>query len=242
MKKRRRRAAPRPAFKIRLSNPLLLEAAFTHPSFRYENPGRKLENFDRLEFFGDSVLNYVVCRKLYALFPEADEGVLSRLRSILVSRKILSRIAHEINLLPNLKVGRSLAEQKDFLKGKISADAFEAFIAAFYFDRGFEKTERFILKHFRSYFDAKKLFRLDPNPKSTLQELVQKHWRKLPEYESKPKDDKMETRVRVTGSLKASALGKTRKDSEEKAARLLLRILRQELVGRSKRKSSGKKL
>ena len=120
-----------PRFFLRFQNLKLKDAALLHPSYRNENPKHELyEDFDRLEFFGDSVLNFVMCQKLYDKFPEADEGLLSRLRSILVSRKILSRIAREIGLPQFLKLGRGLSSQEDFHKSKMFADAFEALIAA----------------------------------------------------------------------------------------------------------------
>ncbi len=221
----------------------LCEAALHHPSFRNENPALKFcDDFDRLEFFGDSVLNFVICRKLYKLFPTADEGVLSRLRSILVSRKILARIAKETGFTKHLKLGKGLAAQDDFLNAKMHADGFEAFIAAVYFDRGFEKAERFLLNCFRGYFDIKKLFRLDPNPKSTLQELSQRHWQKLPVYQSQQTEGGITTIVAINRRKQAKAFGRNRQESEESAARLLIRSLRQDLLGRSKRRSSGRKL
>lgn len=236
-----KKTSPAPFMKFRKAK--WLESALAHPSFRNENVGLKYSHdFDRLEFFGDCVLNFVVCRKLFAKFPEADEGLLSRLRSILVSRKILSRIAREIKLTQHLKLGRGLEGQEDFLKAKIYADAFEAVIAAIYFDQGFDKTEKFLLKSFTGYFDIKKLFRLDPNPKSTLQELSQRHWQKLPQYQSEFHDGNFKTTVSLNRRKKGEASGRTRQEAEEKAARLLIRALRQDLLGRLKRTSSGKKL
>lgn len=237
--------SPSKIFNVRFRKPSLLEAALRHPSYRNENPGsaKSLEDFDRLEFFGDTILNFVICRKLYEIFPEADEGVLSRLRSILVSRKILARVARSLGLPQKIKLGRSLRHQQDFLKVKIFADALEALIAGLYLDQGFEKTERFILRHFKNYFDAKKLFRLDPNPKSTLQELVQKHWQKLPVYASEITPRGVKTAVSITRNRQAEAVARTRRESEEEAARLLIRKIRQELVGRRlSKKLSGKKL
>ena len=219
-----------------------LEASITHPSFRNENAPTSLENFDRLEFFGDVVLNFVICRKLYEMYPEANEGLLSRLRSILVSRKILCRIAQDIHIARVLRVGKSLSQQEHFSKSKIMADTLEALFAALYFDQGFPKTEKIILKYFEPYLSIKRLFRLDPNPKSTLQELSQKEWQKLPLYSHEPATDGVKTFVQIHRNLKAHAVGKTRKDSEEKAARLLIRLIRQELLRRSKKKSSFKKL
>ncbi len=236
-------AGPGKLFGIRFRRKALLQAALYHPSYRNETSlGRNFENFDRMEFFGDAILNFVVCKKLYSVFPEADEGMLSKLRSILVSRKILSRIAKELKLPKHMRLGKSLQKQQLYMKSKLFADVFEALIAALYFDQGFPKTSEFILKHFKSYFDAKKLFRLDPNPKSTLQELVQKHWQKLPQYDSKLEEDRVETTVSITRGRKATATARTRRESEEKAARVLLKQLRQELLGRLSKKSSGRKL
>ncbi len=242
-KKNVKKTAGKKKFPFRFKVPALLDAALFHPSYRNENsPRPELQNFDRLEFFGDSILNYVICRKIFKVFPDADEGMLSRLRSILVSRRILSRIARELRLTKFIHLGKSLQNQPEFLKSKVFADTFEALIAAYYFDQGFEKTEKFILKCFRGYFDAKKLLRLDPNPKSTLQELSQKYWQKLPVYLSDTSNGDIKTTVSIGRTKQASASGRTRQESEEKAARLLLRSLRQDLLGRLKRKSSGKKL
>lgn len=227
---------------ISIRNKSLLESALIHPSYRNEHPTAALEDFDRLEFFGDSLLNLIVCRKLYQKFPEANEGLLSRLRSILVSRKILFRVACELGLWRHLKLGRSLKQQAGFTKAKILADSFEALLASLYFDRGFAQAERFILEHFGSYFDAKRLFRLDPNPKSTLQELSQKEWQKIPTYSHilTPRGIKSEVHIARIG--KAVGLARTRREAEEKAARFLLRRLRQALLRRSKKSSSGGKL
>ncbi|OGW79450.1 MAG: ribonuclease III [Omnitrophica bacterium GWA2_52_8] len=221
----------------------LLKAALIHPSYRNENRCGKLENFDRLEFFGDSILNYVVCLKLFESFPDSDEGFLSRLRSILVSRKILSRIAKKIRLSRHIRLGRSLQHDKSALKNKILADSLEALIAAYYFDRGIKKTSHWILKLYDGLFNARKLLRIDPNPKSTLQEIAQKNWQCLPVYASEITSRGIQTVVSIGAARKATAAAKTKRDSEEKAARHLIQKIRQELLARSKRRSSsGKKL
>lgn len=227
---------------IRFKNAHFAASALIHPSYRNECPIPGLEDFDRLEFFGDSLLNFVVCRKIYKEFPEADEGLLSRLRSIIVSRRILARIANKFSLPRVISISKSLKEQFQFSKSKIFADTFEAILGALYFDQGFAKAEAFILKHFEGYFDAKKLFRLDPNPKSTLQELTQKRWQKIPCYANEPKNGQIRTTVSVDRRRKAVAWARTRKESEEKAARLLLRKIRQEFLRGSKKRSSAKKV
>lgn len=206
-------------------------AALTHPSFRNENfrMTKGLEDFDRLEFLGDSILNEVICQKLFEKFPEADEGMLSKLRSILVSQKILSRIAQTMKLQNVLRISKNLRQNfKDFLKAKLLTDALEALFAAIYFDHGHDKVEAFILKHFKKYFDPKLLFRLDPNPKSTLQEMTLKKWQKLPEYTHAFSDKGVKTTVSAGGKRKASALHKIKRESEVLAARALIIRLRKE--------------
>lgn len=209
----------------------IYRAALTHPSFRNENTRttQNLEDFDRLEFLGDSILNEVICQKLFEKFPEADEGMLSKLRSILVSQKILSRIAQALQLQHILLISKNLRQNfKDFLKAKLLTDALEALFAAIYFDQGRHRIEVFILKHFKKYFDPKLLFRLDPNPKSTLQEITLKNWRKLPEYTHAFSEKGVKTTVSAGGKRKASAFHKIKRESEVLAARALIRRLRKE--------------
>ncbi len=204
----------------------LLASALTHPSYKHENQLKHLDDFDRLEFFGDTILNFIICKELYRKFPEEKEGMLSRLRSILVSRKVLSRIARAQGLFKHIRLGRALREQAEFSKEKVLADAFEAFLAALYFDRGLKASEDFLLKVFKPYLDIKKLFRIDPNPKSTLQELCQKKWQKLPMYESTVEENGIKAVVSISRKYKSTAMGKNRKEAEEKAARDLIRKIR----------------
>lgn len=216
----------------------LLESALCHPSYRNEQPCPPLEDFDRMEFFGDAILNFIICRELYRLFPQADEGMLSRMRSILVSRKILSRIAEGLHLAKEIKVGKSLHQHKDFTKTKIVSDCFEALIAAFYFDQGLPRAEQFILRHFRPYLNTQRLFRLDPNPKSTLQELALKNWKRLPVYQYRHVPHGIQTTAAIDARLKVHVTARTRREGEEKAARLLIRLIRQERSRRPKKRSS----
>lgn len=203
------------------------ESALTHPSFRYENSVPHLDHFDRMEFLGDAILNEVICRKIYQTFDDADEGLLSRLRSTLVSRRILIKIARHLKLNKFMRLGRGFKKSSPlFLKAKVLADVFESLIAAIYFDRGKLIAEKFILMHFDEYFDIKKLFRLDPNPKSTLQEISQKYWKKLPQYESTQVPKGIQVIAWIDGQKRAKAVARSRKEAEEKAARNLVIKLR----------------
>lgn len=211
------------------SNPKLLEAALTHPSYRNEHPHLRLADFDRLEFFGDAILNYVICCELIDAFPEANEGILSRFRSTLVSKRILCRVAREIQLGRIIKLGQGLRREKANQQNKILADTLEALIAAIYEDQGLPQAKEFILKHLGPYLNPRRLLRLDPNPKSTLQELSQKQWRRIPEYSWKSTRQGIRVEVRIGRKYHVAVTGKNRRELEEKAARELLRKLRKEL-------------
>jgi len=210
---------------LTFSNPKLLEAALSHPSYRNEHPPVHLPDFDRMEFFGDSVLNYVICCELVEAFPDANEGILSRFRSTLVSRKILARIARELKLKNWIKLGTGLAREKGNQQHKILADTLEAVIAAIYEDQGLARATEFIVKHFRAYLNPRRLARLDPNPKSTLQELAQRQWKKTPVYSWKLRRQGIQVEVRIGRKHRYAVTGKNRRDLEEKAARELLRKL-----------------
>ncbi|MCB9799568.1 MAG: ribonuclease III [Candidatus Omnitrophica bacterium] len=229
-------------FKISFKNSALFESALYHPSYRNEISCPGLQDFDRLEFLGDTILNFVICKKLFEKFPQADEGDLSKLRSILVSRKVLFRVAKETKFSKLVHLSRSLDRQSVETKAKILADSLEAFIAALFFDQGLEKTEKFILKYFKPYIDPKRLARIDPNPKSTLQEIALREWQRLPVYDSKVCTSGIETLASVGNRFKAKTSGRSRQESEQKAARILVRKIRQALAGRSKKTSSRRKL
>ena len=205
----------------------LLRTVLAHPSFQLGvQTNNFTENFQRLEFLGDSVLNFFIARELYHRFPKADEGLLSRLRSILVSRKLLARIARSIRLSTHVLTRKR--EQQNLPKEKILADAFEVLLAAIYFDRGKKAVEKFLLKYFEPYFDQRKLFQLDPNPKSTLQEYTQKKHRILPTYRTVHDQEHglFTTWVSIKSKQKTKGHGRTKQDAESQAAAALLKKLK----------------
>ncbi len=228
-------ARARKLLKLTFKKKFLLESALSHPSFRNENPRNPgLVDFDRLEFFGDTILNFVICRRLYEKFPLADEGELSKLRSILVSRKMLFLLAKKTKISKLVCISKSLKGVPERDKAKIFADTFEAFLAALYFDQGLPKTVRWLEAIFAPYFDARRLYRVDPNPKSTLQEVTLKEWRELPKYRLEHGPDGFKTVVSAGPKLKAEAAGRSRQESEERAASLLLRLIREKTAQRLK--------
>lgn len=205
---------------------LLLLAALAHPSYRNQSSKLDLEDFERMEFLGDAILSYVVSRKLYELFPQADEGLLSQLRAGVVSKKLLFRVACELGLPHFILLGKSEAKLPKIEKGKIFSDTLEALIAAVFFDRGMAKTEMFISKHFGKFMRSPALKRMGVSPKNLLQEWVQKKFRILPEYRLETNAGGFVAWALVVNRGKARGEGRTKKDAEERAARRLLTILK----------------
>jgi ribonuclease-3 len=156
--------------------PALLTQALTHRSFSGNNN-------ERLEFLGDSVLNFIVAHQLYLRFPKLPEGDLSRLRAQLVKESSLAEIAFALNLGDELKLGEGELKSAGWRRPSILADALEAIIGAVYSDGGFANTETVVLKLY-----AEKLKDIDPkiidkDAKSQLQEYLQGKKIDLPDYE-----------------------------------------------------------
>lgn len=215
---------------IRFKSHKLPIAALTHPSYPTHPAGEAASHaktFQRLEFLGDAVLNFFTARRLYQFFPEADEGMMSKLRSTLVSRKLLARVARRMRLESFLRTGKTNDRLFSISREKILADSLEALIAAIYLDRGLKTVEQFLTAYFESHLDPKKLFQLDPNPKSTLQEHVQKKWHILPAYQTGPRrKDRFSAWISIQGKNKTRGEGRTLREAEADAAARLLRKLK----------------
>ncbi len=153
----------------------LFQAALTHRSAS----GR---NNERLEFLGDSVLNLVISSHLYAAFPAADEGDLSRLRARLVSGPPLAEIAATMNLGETLRLGQGELKTGGFRRESILADALEALIGAVFLDRGLTAAESLVQRLFAQHIAALPAPSTLKDPKTRLQELLQGRGLPLPEY------------------------------------------------------------
>src|SRR6267142_4858326 len=125
----------------------LFEQALTHRSAARANN-------ERLEFLGDAVLNLIVAQYLYAQYPEADEGALSRLRAVVVSGDSLARLAVPLELGPALALGAGELKSGGDRRESILADALEAVCGALYLEAGFETTRRVFLRVLAPALDA----------------------------------------------------------------------------------------
>lgn len=209
---------------LKIRNRRFAVAALTHPSYRNEMRLHNLLCFERMEFFGDSILNFTISEILYEKYKEADEGVLSKLKSILVSRKILAMIAKKLKLKQFMILGKSEAFHPDPERAKIMADTIEALIAAIYFDRGLTVAQRFIARQFKSFLSPKRLHTIGVSPKTILQELSQKHLKVLPHYSSVWKSGSFLCTVSLKAIGEGEGTGRTKKEAEEAAARELVKL------------------
>jgi len=153
----------------------LVELALTHRSCGARNN-------ERLEFLGDSILNFTIGEALFRQFPGAKEGQLSRLRAQLVKGETLAEIAREFELGDCLNLGEGELKSGGFRRDSILADAVEAIIGAIYVDAGMAACSERILSWYKNRLAAISLQETLKDPKTRLQELMQSHRKPLPQY------------------------------------------------------------
>jgi ribonuclease-3 len=159
----------------RFTDPALLEAALTHRS-----AGRT--NYERLEFLGDSVLNFVVALLAFRAFPEAPEGDLSRFRAALVSAQRLAEVAGSLELGEQLRLGSGELKSGGFRRDSILADALEAVIGAIYLDGGLDAVSDAVTRLLGSRLAELPSAETLKDPKTRLQEQLQARGLGLPKY------------------------------------------------------------
>ena len=152
-------------------NKSLLKNALTHTSFVNENRNEGYEDNERLEFFGDAIIEFHVSEYLFKKFADFPEGDLTRIRASMVCEPSLAKCALNIDLGSHLYMGKGEEASGGRERASITSDAFEALVAAIYLDSGRENTERFINEHLISVLEDKDLFF---DAKTKLQEIVQK--------------------------------------------------------------------
>ena len=195
----------------------LLARALTHRSHGNQN-------YERLEFLGDSILGFVIADALYDRFPQLDEGDLTRLRATLVRRETLAQLARALNLGDYLELGSGELKSGGFDRDSILADTLEAVFGAVYKDRDLE-TARAVVLHL--YLPL--LERVDPqsirkDPKTRLQEFLQNQSLETPIYDvlevsGKPHQQHFVVECRVPGLNEAiRGEGNSRRHAEQAAA------------------------
>ena len=212
------------------ANKELLEKALTHPSFTKEQNLDNLLSYERLEFFGDSVLKLFTSKLLYQKYENYPEGDLSKIRSILVSDAILSGIAFEIGLDKLIKLGPAEEKQGGRKRESNLACSLEAILGAYYLSGKIEAIESFITKYLLPYADDIDKHFEKYNAKDILQQYTQSIDKKLPVYRTvavhgpahKPE---FEIAVEWQDRIIATAKGKTKKEAQQNCAYEACKIL-----------------
>jgi len=205
----------------------LLVTSLTHSSVA----NSRVESNERLEFLGDAVLGMVVCEELYRRFGAWLEGDLTKVKSVVVSRRICAQIADEIGLTDLLILGNGVGV-KAALPTSLRAAVFEAVIGAMFLDGGLAPAKRFILATMSSHLDRSSGSQIHDNFKSALQQYAQRRLSATPHYEALdeqgPDHSKcFEICVLIAGERFPSAWGPSKKEAEQEAAKRALETLRE---------------
>ncbi|GAB6036383.1 ribonuclease III [Fundidesulfovibrio butyratiphilus] len=205
----------------------LLLTALTHSSYANE---KSCSHNERLEFLGDAVLELVVSAELYARYPEAPEGVLTKMRARLVSLPSLAAMARELGLERCLFLGKGEESQGGRLRDSLLSDAFEALLGAMFEDGGFEAVKTVVLDLFKDRWPSEDEPPRAKDFKSQLQELTQRHYKARPVYRLAgsfgPEHDKrFEVSVDLPSGMSVSAQGASVKKAEQAAAQMALELL-----------------
>lgn len=202
----------------------LLETALTHSSYANEF---SCPSNERLEFLGDALLGCVVSVLLYEKYPSYAEGDLSKIRSRVVSGANFAKYAEMLGLGGQIRLGKGEESTGGRERESNNANAFEALIGALYLDAGYEKAFEVVSRLFRDAIERDDFPR---DSKTQLQEVSQSVFGKTPEYrvlseEGPPHERTFTVEVRIPSDLTGTGQGKSKRQSEQSAARDALRKL-----------------
>ena len=206
------------------NTPALLKEALTHRSYAVES--KLAYDNQRLEFLGDAVLEIVLTEYLYRIYPEADEGVMTKMRSALAQQEAIARLARSMSLGSYMYIGRGEAASGGADRDSTLCDLFEAVLGACYLDGGMEFARKFVLDLVKTKFPAPHRLLSGLNPKGTLQEYTQHKFGHAPVYAVLSVDGPEHNPVyNVTVEIrdcKCSGQGGSRRQAEFAAAQALL--------------------
>lgn len=199
--------------------PDLLLSALTHAS----GANTRLASNERMEFLGDSVLGLITCEQLYLRFPDYQEGDLTKIKSVVVSRRTCARFAKALNLGEYLILGRGMHPSTATVPANMLADVYESLVAAVYLDGGLDVAREFILRHLGPEIEQVAEGAHGGNFKSLLQQVAQREFGSTPQYilldEKGPDHSKcFKVAAQIDRHTYAGAWGRNKKEAEQKAA------------------------
>jgi ribonuclease-3 len=198
--------------------PDLLRASLTHAS----GANTRLASNERLEFLGDAVLGLVAVEQLYLRFPDYQEGDLTKIKSVVVSRRTCARFSRALNLGDFMFLGKGMNAHVT-VPASLLADVYESLVGAIYLDGGLEAARTFILRHLGPEIEEVAEGAHGGNFKSLLQQVAQREFNATPQYvlldEKGPDHSKCFKIAAVIGRhTYAGAWGRNKKEAEQRAA------------------------
>ena len=218
------------SIKYKFKDDNLLALAMTHRSHSGMNN-------ERLEFLGDSILNFVVADLLFKKFNDLDEGDLSRLRSQLVKEEPLSKLGNGLKIGDFLNLGVGELKSSGWRRPSILADAFEALIGAIFIDGGMKSAYRFIEDSYADLIEKINPKEIYKDPKTILQEFLQAQKVPLPNYEVINVEGEAHNQLFTVTcevskfDIKAEGGGRSRKIAEQEAAKEAMATIEKSLYG-----------
>ena len=208
----------------------LLNQAFVHSSYVNEQKLSKLESNERLEYLGDAVLGLITSEYIFKKYPESDEGGLTKIKSVLVSKPILAKESLKLNLGKFILLGRGEEGGGGRERASILSNVFESTIGAIFLDKGIIEAKEFLNSKFLS--DSESEEKKAEDYKSNLQEIFQAKYKKRPVYEvenhSGPEHRKtFSVSVSFKGKVIGKGNGRSKKEAEQEAAKDALLNLKQ---------------
>ncbi|WP_082063409.1 ribonuclease III [Draconibacterium sediminis] len=207
----------------------LYDIAFIHKSASIVDSQGNFVNNERLEYLGDAILGAIIADFLYNRFPQEDEGFLTKTRSKLVNRAILTQLTHEMGL--HVFIDSNTTKNID--KSHIYGDALEALIGAIYLDKDYKAAKFFVTKKILPQFvDLNEIEQEDSNFKSQLIEWSQKNKREIEfetteETDEKIKQPRFKAVVKIDNKKAGEGVGTSKKEAHQKAAHETLKKLQQ---------------
>ena len=196
----------------------LLKAALTHAS----GADHRLASNERLEFLGDAILGAIVCERLYLNFPAYLEGELTRIKSVVVSRRTCAKLSQKLGFEGFLVLGKGMSIHEQ-TPASVLADVFESVVGAIFLDGGIDAAREFVVRHLEPEIDATVDGQGGLNYKSHLQQTAQRQFGATPIYllldEKGPDHLKcFKVSAQIGRQRYGSAWGPTKKDAEQRAA------------------------
>lgn len=215
-----------------IKNKALLDEALTHRSFSQELK-LELQDFERLEFLGDALLDFFIAETLMRHYPKDSEGILSKKRASLVNEEVLAQKSKNMGLDQKIKLGPAEARSGGALKNSLLSNVFESVLAALYLDQGHQSAQIWLSDVFENDIKNLGTAEYEKDYKTRFQEVAQSEMKKTPIYKlisetGLSHQKQFQVEVYVGDEIWGEGFGTSKKKAEQKAAEQAILKLNQE--------------